>query len=57
MGIRPQALINYITLSGGGFDRKQGAKLQIHTMLELTKMVSHIFISTHEHSLSAFVAV
>lgn len=40
MGIRPQALINYITLTGGGFDRKQGEKLQIHSMQELTKMVN-----------------
>lgn len=39
MGILPQALINYITQTGGGFDREQGAKLQIHSMEELTKMV------------------
>lgn len=39
MGIRPQALINYITQTGGGFDREQGAKLRIYSMQELTQIV------------------
>lgn len=47
MGIRPQALINYITLTGGGFDREQGAKPQIHSMQELTQMVFTLIYSLH----------
>lgn len=39
-GILPQALINYITLSGGGFERKQGEKPKNYTMNELKDSVN-----------------
>lgn len=37
--IFPLALVNYITLSGGGFARESGAKLRNLTMDELIKAV------------------
>lgn len=37
--IFPLALINYITLSGGGFTRENGVKLKNYTMDELIHAV------------------
>lgn len=42
-GVRPQALINFITLTGGGFERKQGEKPKNYTMDELTDTVEYQF--------------
>lgn len=38
-GIFPQALINYITLSGGGFNRDGGLKPKSYSMSELVETV------------------
>lgn len=38
--IFPLALVNYITLCGGGFKREIGEKPKISSMDELTSMVS-----------------
>lgn len=40
MGIRPQALINYITKSGGGFDHALMSQKRVYSMEELQAMVS-----------------
>lgn len=40
--IFPLALVNYITLSGGGFVRETGAKLRNFTMNELIEAVRFI---------------
>lgn len=39
MGVRPQALINYITKSGGGFDHQMMSEKRVFKMEELQKMV------------------
>ncbi|KAJ6636388.1 putative glutamate--tRNA ligase, mitochondrial [Pseudolycoriella hygida] len=51
-GIRPQALINFITLSGGGFERKQGEKPRNYTMDELTKSFDITRINTNSGHLN-----
>lgn len=38
-GIFPQALINFVTSCGGGFDKEQGLKPQCYSMEELTEQV------------------
>lgn len=39
MGVRPQALINYITKSGGGFDHQLMGEKRVFKMEELQAMV------------------
>lgn len=38
-GIYPLALVNYITLSGGGFDHVPGSGVRLKTMEELAEEV------------------
>lgn len=45
IGIFPNALINYITMSGGGFDRRRGEGIIPYTMEELADKVRR-FICT-----------
>lgn len=41
-GIFPQALVNFITLSGGGFDKLHGVKPRSYSMDELIDHVRFI---------------
>lgn len=45
-GILPHALVNYITLSGGGFKREIGIKPKSYSMQELKKMVIFVVPSS-----------
>ncbi|XP_021209062.1 probable glutamate--tRNA ligase, mitochondrial [Bombyx mori] len=51
-GILPLALVNYITLSGGGFDHVSGAGIRLRTMDELTQEFKIDKISSHPSRLN-----
>ncbi|XP_037035839.1 probable glutamate--tRNA ligase, mitochondrial [Bradysia coprophila] len=51
-GVSPQALVNYISLSGGGFERKRGEKPRIYTMAELIDSFDVQKINTHSCQLN-----
>ncbi|XP_072935555.1 nondiscriminating glutamyl-tRNA synthetase EARS2, mitochondrial [Epargyreus clarus] len=51
-GIYPLALVNYITLSGGGFDHVPGAGVRLKTMEELAKEFQIDKVSSHPSRLN-----
>lgn len=40
-GVFPLALVNFITLAGGGFDHEPGAGVRVNTMDELAEEVHY----------------
>ncbi|KAG6456882.1 hypothetical protein O3G_MSEX010017 [Manduca sexta] len=52
-GIFPLALVNYITLSGGGFDHVPGAGVRLKTMEELAEEFKIDKVSSHPSRLNA----
>lgn len=55
--IFPLALINYITLSGGGFERESGTKLKNLTMKELIESVCYPLQRYLQKKITQFVNI